>query len=230
MKINKNKVIQLPVSGSEYPPIGKSENNNINNNLNTIQNVKKEIVDDTPSNTKMQKNQYESKLGNIQSSQPELIDYKQIKKSIRNNRKINFSTIEIIKINCFKCCVRNKDLRMKNDLYKLAEEKIENLLEITYVFKKLKELEKIKNIVLTREHIALSNMSFKELLSNESEKLKMSEFNQMKEFQKDPIQVNLEIEKFRGRLINRNEELNDINKILFNMLPIEMKDNLLKYK
>ena len=77
----------------------------------------------------------------------------------------------------------NKKLKQKYKLYKKAEEKLEQVMEISYVMNKLEEVEKLKTIMMNTNQIALLNLSSKEVCSLNKEKMKNSEYNRLKYFQ-----------------------------------------------
>jgi len=79
------------------------------------------------------------------------MDYYKFKKQTRKMKKMKLSTWEIIKSTWLKCICRNKSLKNKYNLYKLAEKQMKNRFEISYVMRNLEEVEKIKAAIFTQQ-------------------------------------------------------------------------------
>jgi len=150
--------------------------------------------------------------------------YFNIKKNLKKEKIIRFSNWEIIYLNL--CCrrIKNKKLKRKYELYKIGEEKLENMLEIYNLLEKLEEIEKLKVILLNKQQLGLFNFMSSEKISLYSDNLKNSQLNELREFQKNEDKLNIEIEKFRD-ILNHNEEyLDAVDRRLFNHLPQELKE------
>ncbi len=91
---------------------------------------------------------------------------------------------------------------MKYKFYKKGEDKLDDMLEITYMLKKFEEVEKLKGILLNKPQLSVFHMLSKELCCISSEGIKNSEYTKIKNLQKHRSGLNEEIEKFRNKILD----------------------------
>jgi uncharacterized protein with PhoU and TrkA domain len=73
--------------------------------------------------------------------------------------------MEFFKMILFPCCIKGPKLKKKVKLYRLAMEKMQKKFEITYVMKRLEEVEKLKSIIIPENQISLFESAAKEICS-----------------------------------------------------------------
>jgi hypothetical protein len=209
---------------------------NSNSNLgNTTELINLKITKSASLNDNINKELHGNKtIGNepsnleiIKPNKKELFDFWENRKHIRKKNELHFSFLQILAKN-FLCCVMNKKLKQKYKLYKKAEEKLQQVMEISYVMNKLEEVEKLKTIMMNTNQIALLNMSSKEVCSLNNEKMRNSEYNRIKYFQTDHKLFNTAIHKIIKNFVDDKRKKNKIEKRLIELLPDELKRNFEK--
>ena len=127
----------------------------------------------------------------------------------------------------FKCCIKNNNLKVKAELYKLAEDKLTRLMDIRTVLNKLEEFEKLKFVLMNGGQISMLNLSSRELCSLNIDTLRMNMFNQYKDFQNDKIRMNKEMDIYNQNL-NEMDEISEVDEKLIRLLPEEVRTLLVK--
>lgn len=163
----------------------------------------------------------------VKAIQIDLTDYYRIRKNLFKKRELLLTNFEIIKIFLFKCCIKNKHLKVKGKLYKLAEDKLRRLLDIRTVLTKLEEFEKLKFVLMNGGQISMLNLSSRELCSLNIDTLRMNMFNQYKDFQNDKIRMNKEMD-FYNQNLNEMDEVSEVDQKLIRLLPEEVRTLLVK--
>ncbi len=114
----------------------------------------------------------------------------------QKKKNISFSFREIIIKEICGCCVKKKIQKMKFDLYEKANEKLSEMFEITYVMRKMEEMEKLKIILFDKPQSSAFNLCSAEMCSLDPHRLNSSFLDQIKSFQKDPVKLNEMIDLF----------------------------------
>jgi hypothetical protein len=169
-------------------------------------------------------------MARVKVSRNENNDYFKIRNRLEIRNNIKFSNSEILFLNFCRFCIKNKRLKRKNDLFQMGEEKLEEMFEVFYLMKKFEEVEKLKTIMMNKQQLALFNLSSQEMISPYSENLNNCEFSKLKEFQSNPEKMNDEIDRFKDTLNDDEESLDAVDRRLFNHLPLEIKEIIIKKK
>jgi len=167
-------------------------------------------------------NQNDLKCGNYKEEVGPNIDYFNVRKKLEKVKNLRLSNWEILQLNFFKFCLKNKKLKHKHKLYKLGLVKLDETMEIFYVLKKLEEVEKLKNILFNEQQLAIFYLSPLDIITTDKENIKKNELSKLKEFQKDHQKLNKEINKFKMK--DKRDYLDLIDKRLINNLHDEIKN------
>jgi len=162
----------------------------------------------------------------VKSKNDEFKDYYGLKKQIKLKRKLTLSNMEKLKINLLRSCIKDKAIYKKLQLFQIAENKLEEMFEISYLMNKLDEVDKMKIILFNKQQMALFDISSRELCSLNVEALRNSECNQLREFKNDHAKFNVEMEKFRKKMKLNPDYLTETDERLFSLLPFEVKEYL----
>jgi hypothetical protein len=140
-------------------------------------------------------------------------------------KSLSFSFIETILGFLFCGCCRPNVIKNKRKLYDKGYKAFEELLDFTYLIKKIDEFEKLKLILLEKHQIALFNFITKELISLDEEKMKNHEITKLRSFYKNQDNLSRIIQEYKVKIISNQDEfsITEVDNRLIGLLREEYK-------
>ena len=204
---NKNQVIELKLNKKD-------------NILNSLYTPRKEILDIELKNHQNEKSEIELKDQSSCILEKSLNVNLSLEKKIemsRNNCEKNFSiSLQEHVISKFFSCFKGENLKNKEKIFQSLENKLINYTDILEIVHTKTELEKLKNILFSKEQLALFNMiSSPEIPNKTNFKKKISHLHKFSEDKKEQEE---EISKLNEKIKSKNHILSPLDKTLIELI------------